>query len=312
LASYVRTASLSYVVGYGIAAGLAVILSLFAAESQMHTTLILALLAGVIMMLTRYVERRGDIVMLVPILLQATLWSGIRPVSGEASTVLFTLTSTLLALGCYFVGLMLMRSPATTGRFIREGALLSVFIAPAAVLFTELTWTMPLGLLTAGGLLYYHVRATSQQNRELTAGVMVVAILWFMSYAGIDEVQAYTHVLVALFAGYAYWRYRRNEKTQSDQYLVTMLIVATVPLALQAVSGAAGGLYGWWLLLEQVAFMVIGIAIRRRFVVLWGLYVAVGSVLYQLRHLGWAALTVLALFVIGMATYQIQRGSKKD
>lgn len=41
----------------------------------------------------------------------------------------------------------------------------------------------------------------------------------------------------------------------------------------------------------------------------WGLYVAVASVLYQLRNLGWAALTVLAMFIIGIAMYQLQKNS---
>jgi hypothetical protein len=42
---------------------------------------------------------------------------------------------------------------------------------------------------------------------------------------------------------------------------------------------------------------------------MWGLYVALGAVLYQLRNLGWAALSFLALFVIGMAIYRLLRSS---
>jgi hypothetical protein len=48
-------------------------------------------------------------------------------------------------------------------------------------------------------------------------------------------------------------------------------------------------------------------SIERRFVVRWGLYVAVGAVLYQLRGLGYAALAFLALFLIGLAVYKLQK-----
>jgi hypothetical protein len=44
----------------------------------------------------------------------------------------------------------------------------------------------------------------------------------------------------------------------------------------------------------------------------WGLYVAVAAVIYQLRDLGWAALSVLAIFVIGVAIYMIQKTDKKN
>jgi hypothetical protein len=42
-------------------------------------------------------------------------------------------------------------------------------------------------------------------------------------------------------------------------------------------------------------------------VTFWGLYVALAAVLYQLRHLGWAALSFLALFIIGMAVYRLMK-----
>ena len=170
---------------------------------------------------------------------------------------------------------------------------------------------MPVGLLLAAVLVSYHVRHQIQQYRELSGGLVVIAIFWVMRFSGITTVQAYSHVLVALFALYAYWRHTRGEHTQSDYYLGVMLSVATIPLVFQAVSGEAGGLYGWWLLLEEIAFMIIGMAIGKRFLTKWGLYIAVGAVLYQLRNLGWAALTVLALFLIGLAVMKILKYQEK-
>ena len=89
-----------------------------------------------------------------------------------------------------------------------------------------------------------------------------------------------------------------------------MFLLATVPLIMQALTGTAGDLYGWWLLLEQVGFMLLGIAINRRFLTKWALYVAVAAVLYQLRDLGWAALLVLALFIIGLSVNRLSKLNK--
>lgn len=132
-----------------------------------------------------------------------------------------------------------------------------------------------------------------------------------MYFLGVKNAQAYTHTLVILFAAYAYWRNKRGEIKESDNYLMVMLATATIPLGLQALNDASGGLYGWWLIIEQIVFMLLGMGISKRFVTMWGLYVAVGAVLYQLRGLGWAALTVLAIFIIGLAMYKIQKYTDK-
>ncbi len=102
------------------------------------------------------------------------------------------------------------------------------------------------------------------------------------------------------------WRFRRKERVQSDTYLWWALGTATVPVALQVVYGA-GTIYGWWLLLEEVAIMLLGMTIGRSFVTRWGLYTAVGVVLYQLRGLGYVALALLALFLLALAVYKIQK-----
>ena len=133
-----------------------------------------------------------------------------------------------------------------------------------------------------------------------------------MYFFGIREVQAYTHVAALTLAGFAWWRYFSGDNAKSDEYIYWSLTIATVPLILQALSDSSGGIYGWWLLLEQVGFMLIGISIRKKFVIMWGLCVAVAAVLYQLRNLGYVALAVLALFVLGVAIYQLQKYNKPD
>lgn len=315
LASYAKSASLSYVAGYWTAAVLAICISLVSENAQFHATAVLTAISIIIFYLGRYVEKRSDILLTLPLLSQAVLWSALRPTSGTDSMIVYLLSSTALAAASYFALSWSSNETDEQETFvrIREGALASIFIAPAAILVVpELLWPMPFGLLIAGLIMYHHIRETSQQNRELAGGLITASILWFLWFAGIREVQVYSHVLVALLGFYAYWRATRNETIESDQYLMVMLATATIPLAAQAIGGQAGGLYGWWLLLEQIAFMLIGMAIKKRTVTLWGLYVAVGAVLYQLRHLGWAALTVLAVFLIGIAIYKLQKHTDKS
>lgn len=317
LASYAKSASYSYVSGYCLAALLSVCLALTASDSRLHASLILSILTVIFYWLGRFIEKRTDFLAVIPLLAQGVLWSVMRPVAGEQSMVIYLLLSTALAVVSYFLPAEVpvadaANSPSAVAR-LQEGAVAATYVAPAAVMAISGTiWPMPFGLMIAGLVTYYHVRNTTQQNRELAGAIVVASILWFMWFLEVRELQAYTHVIVAMFAAYAFWRSERGEAAQSDQYLMYMLAMATIPLGLQALGGQAGGLYGWWLLLEQIAFMLIGMAIKKRIVTLWGLYVAVGAVLYQLRDLGWAALTVLAMFLIGIAVYKLQKHSDKS
>lgn len=58
--------------------------------------------------------------------------------------------------------------------------------------------------------------------------------------------------------------------------------------------------------------MLLGMTIRDSFVTRWGLYAAVAAVLFQLRGLGWAALAFLAIFIIGLALYRLQKADASD
>jgi hypothetical protein len=310
LASYARTASLSYVYGYSAAALFAVTTALSAANSQLHATLILIVLTFTVWVLSKYIEKRPDILVLIPILLQAILLSAIRPTMIAGSVIPYLFLSTATALLSYVVAISKDKNISLIA--FQQGALISVFLTPLSYfIIGETLWPMPFGLLCAGIVVYYHISNTTQQNRELAGGLILGSILWFMNWGGVQNIQAYSHVIAALFALYAYWRSTRREIEQSDQYLIAMLGMATIPLALESIGGLAGDFYGWWLLLEQVGFMLLGMVINKKFVVRWGLYVAVASVLYQLRNLGWAALTVLAMFIIGVAIYQLQKHDDK-
>jgi hypothetical protein len=163
------------------------------------------------------------------------------------------------------------------------------------------------------GLVTLHAAWRLQQAaREAAGTVVVVGLVWLLWQLGIHNVQVYTHVFAALAGLYAYWRYRRGESSEGYSYLLLMLLTASVPLAWQVLAGQGGGLYGWWFIGEQIAIMLLGMAISNRLVTRWGLYASVAAVLYQLRVLPWLSLSLLAIFLIGLAVYQLQKqGDKK-
>lgn len=304
--SYAKNASLAYQTGYMLAAIAAILLSLVANNSRLHTTAILLIVLTATVYISLKVERRYDWLALVPVLLQLALLSAIRPTLNNDLMDIFLLSSIAVSVIIYILTASSTQEDSKQLRMLRQSALITSYLPAAIILGYGRTVTlMPITLAVAGILTLYENRRSGQSNREMSGLVIVGAILWLMAHMGISNIQVYTHTLALVFAGYAYWRNVRGEKTLSDQYLTAMFGMATVPLVLQALAGTSGGLYGWWLLLEQIGFMLIGMAIGKRFLIIWGLYVSVAAVLYQLRNLGWAALTVLAVFIISLAVYHL-------
>jgi hypothetical protein len=305
--SYYRSASRSYVFGYAVAAGLSVILSLTATNSRLHTSLILAAL----LLLTAYVavtvEKTKKLLAVLPWISLALLVSLIRPSDAEGTAASLLLLAASL-LGCVSYWLFAQSREyfaADSGEVLDATAALVYMPILLGVFYSETGVTLPICLAVAGCLTLYHTRNNDQAHRELSVVIIVLALMWALAISGVRNLQAYTHIMAVVFGGFAYWRSLLNDRQTSDSYLYAMLATATIPLALQAMGGQSGGLYGWWLLLEQVGFLLLGIVINRRFITLWGLYVAIGAVLYQLRNLGWAALSFLALFIIGVAIYRL-------
>jgi len=314
--TYTETASSSYVIGYITAGSLAVLISLSSDGSQLHTTAILGVLNITTFFLAWVVEKSSKIIAIQPVLAQLMLISGLRPTNIGNSMTVFVLSSTLLATACYAIHRLSEQDEGSVRYISPEFGRLAVitsFVPLGSIMYaSEISWAMPLGLFVSGTILLDYWRKQTQARKEISVGIMAVSVMWYLHYLGFREVQIYSHILALMFAGFAWWRYVLKDNEVSDNYIYIALGTATLPLIMQALSGEAGGLYGWWLLIEQVVFMLIGMAIRKRFVIMWGLYVAVGSVLYQLRGLGYAAVAVLAVFVIGIAVYQLQKYNKPE
>ena len=307
LETRLKTDSVSYVAGYGLSAGAAYVTAFDGAWY-------LPALVAIVIAMTAYVvaqkvERLPELMFVVPFLVQCAVW-GASPTDGRLPWMI--LASSLLSVGLYALAFMgTQKQNAEYDKYLGQASLFTTLIAPASVLFvTNTLWPMPVTLIIAGLVLLHFTWTRKQEERELAGGVVVLGLLWMLYYLGIRELQVYTHIVAGLFACYAWWRASRGDETTKDSYILATLATITIPLALQLLSGSAGGVYGWLFLCEQVVIMLVGMAMGNKLVIRWGLYAAVASVLYQLRALAWLALAVLAVFLIGLAVYQIQRSDK--
>lgn len=314
LSSYESSSSSVYVLGYIFSGSLAVGFSLLSSNSQLHASLITLALMVATYLASVHIEKQPTLLGLIPLLAQLLLLTSIQPIGAEDGFInLYLVASSFVALVCYWSTLQHGSSAFVGAQSSwRMSALLTLFVAPASVLlFTETYLLMPVLLAVAGAVTLYEARQEGQSSREASGLIIVVALMWLMGYFGVTSFQAYSHVAALTLGLYAYWRYRRDEQLTSDTYLRYMFLVATIPLLLQAL-GRSGDLYGWWLILEQVGFMLLGMVTGRRFLTTWGLYVSVAAILYQLRDLGWAALTFLAVFIIGLAIYHLNKSGSNE
>ena len=311
LSTYSKSASMSYVVGYVLSAIVSTVLAVTVSSNSLFLVFVLALITLATFLIAIYIEKQKEILLLIPFMLQAIIWAMLRSTIEQQGTMLtFGIVSTILAGVSYMLAYDYLPRSKNWAQLVTASTLATLYITPFTVVFSQSTWVMPVGLFVATIATYVNFKHTNQNNRELICMLGLGSIYWLLWHLGVREVQVYNHLMVAIFAGFAYWRYQRHELEQSKTYIYILLAVATIPLTIQAVAGQAGGLYGWWLILEQIVFIIIGMSIKNGVMIRWGLYVAVGAVLYQLRHLGWAALTLLAVFVIGLAIYKIQHSNK--
>lgn len=305
LSSYEADASVAYVFGYYAASLFAFIYAV--ASSAQLVSIITIVLIFVSVLLALFIEKNATIAAAIPVLLQVLVLSVVSPdLSSTPEVTLYLVLSLIVALCCYAMHKLALLPSLTSNLAWLDVSRWTLYIVPASVLFvgrTELM--MPIGLAVVGMVALLESRTKPQDQKE-TAGLIIVgALMWMMWYFGVRNIQAYTHVIAAVFALYAYLRYVNNDEQKGDEYLQSMFLTATVPLVLQALFGTSGDIYGWWLILEQIGFILLGMALGKPFLTKWGLYVSVAAVLYQLRDLGWAALTVLAVVIIGIALYYL-------
>lgn len=296
-----KSDSLSYVCGYVLAAiasfGAALVVGGYAPAA------VAVAMMGVAVLVALRVERKPELLGLLPVIAQLGVW-GVYADGHDLE--LFS----MISIGVAALGFLLtLGRSAGASQYIRAVAVATMYVTPVLNVAAD-SLVAPVALLIAGIATLYSAWGRPQAEREAAGGVIVVAVLAVLAHYGVHNLQIYTHAVALTFGLYAYWRRRLGDLAVSRNYIVAMLAMATVPLVVQLLAGTAGDLYGLWLIGDQVAIMLLGMALHDRFVVRWGLYVAIGSILYQLRHLGWAAVAVLALFLIGLAIYRLQKSEQ--
>lgn len=300
-------AGLSYAAAAAVAAVLALSIVPFAHDRLLSATTALAIGVAALVA-SRFIEKLPQLMAVLPFVVQIGLWS--TYIDGQL-VVYSAMSALAAALGYYFYATSLNQIPHSEGYYVHYASLVASYI-PVMIYMgitstDAMVWVLPWAVLLAAVTTFHAVWGLRQNLREAAGGFVALAVLLLLHYYGLRNVQVYAHVIAALFAVYAYWRWRRGEHAKSDSYITATLATVTVPLVLQALGGVAGDLYGWWLLFEQIAIMLLGMALKKKLMIRWGLYVALAAVLYQLRNLGWAALAVLAVFLIGLAIFRLQR-----
>jgi len=313
VSSLTLQSSMSYLLGM-IAASVIVAIASFTSGNAIVG--IASLLAATSYLLFHfwYFEKSNYFAALLPITLQIILIRMVEPYtsSSDNTIVIFSLVSSLLALAAcaYTAKSSDQNSNGPIEKIdIQKIALASLYFAPLSIVFAgEVLWTMPLTALIATVVTLIYFRNQEQSTVEALGGLVLSAVFWIFYFAGLRDVQFYTHMIAGLFALYAYFRHVTRDEANTHNYIIAALSTSTVPLALEALgSSERGEILGLWLLLEQVGFLVLGVTIKQPLLTKWGLYVGVAAVIYQLRDLGWAMLAVLSLFIIGVATYRALR-----
>ncbi len=306
ISSYYTEASQAYIGGYITAGALAILISLHAEQSRLITTLILGGIALAILLVMR-VERNNYLAVCLPVLVQAALFSGLRPDSEDAVFIGITaLFSTLAAIGMYVIADSWHKNKVTHDiRLISVGL---AYLGPLLAFSQEQpSALLPLSLLLAGAVTFAYNSDAEQDVKELSLAPCILAIHWFIYLADVTNIHVHTHLLAVFLLGFALWRSDQNDHIGSRKYIQALFLVVTAPLILAGIASESGGTYGLILIAEQVAFMIAGVTFGQRFLVRWGLWTALAAILFQLRGLGWAFLSVLAVFIIGIALYRLQK-----
>lgn len=314
IASMARSSSYSYFAGMLTATGVVTVFS-FASASDALAIGSLVGITGFLLLHFWYIERSNYFFTLLPITFQLILLRILTPYNNDITdvNVLYPLISSLGA--GMFVGYSITNQEAydkskalQTIDFLKL-SVATLYIAPLAFFFTgDVTWPLPITAIIATLATLLYNKDKEEGTREWLGGLVLLSIFWLLGYNGINDIQIYAHITAALFGLYAYIRHQRGEIGTSNQYLLFMLGTATIPLAIESLSGSGrGNILGLWLLIEQIGFLLLGIGISKPIVTKWGLYVGVAAVLYQLRDLGWAMVAVLSVFIIGVAIFRALR-----
>ncbi|HKX24304.1 MAG TPA: hypothetical protein VJM46_03625 [Candidatus Saccharimonadales bacterium] len=235
------------------------------------------------------------------LVLQDSQWGGV-------ATIMFG----LLGIAYYIAGKLsasLKTEPAYGEAWLVSGLATLYLAAPIPLFGAEVTWETIGCLTVAGALTGYEAYIRRERFGQYAAGaVAVIALQLALHKFGVEEFQVYSHIWAAYFAVLALWAHVEDRLADRHALVITALSVLTVPLALEALGGDNG--YGLLLLFESVAILLFGLWARYPLISWWGLSVAVGSVLYQLREFQFFVLALLGVGIISLGVVLLLRQEK--
>lgn len=207
------------------------------------------------------------------------------------------------------LGVTLKAPSAYNDAWLMSG-LATLYLAALIPLFGgEIEWTTIGCLALAGGLTSFESRLRRERLGLYSgAAVVLFAVQLALYKLGVEESQVFTHLWAAYFAVLAWLSHRDGRTSEQKNLVIVALSVLTVPLALEALADDNG--YGLLLLFESVAILLFGLWARYPLVSWWGLSVAVGSVLYQLREFQFFVLALLGAGIIGLGVVLLLRQEK--
>lgn len=307
--SYYTHASQAYTVGYTTAGFIAFCYSFSTPDPQIITSVVLTCI-GVLIPIIAYIERNAHIGALLPLVLQSILFSVVRPDIDEPLAIGVTaIISTLLAAAAYTAaGLLRTKIEANALRSIQLTAVTTSYIGALLVITQDrdINALLPISLFVASMLTIMHNRSATQSVRESSLIGAIISAHWLLLLGDVDNVHIHTHLLALFLTGFALWRYLLHDKNNALNYGKTAFMVIAIPLALNSLFDSES-YYGWLLLGELVLSMILGSLLSVRFLVKWGLWTAIAAVLFQLSGLGWAFVAALAVVIISVAVYQLQK-----
>jgi hypothetical protein len=220
---------------------------------------------------------------------------------------------TLIALSqlSYWV-LVLSKLDTKRAEYARSVQLFVASIIPLIGLGNPTRVIYPVALGCMAAMLTREMWHKGQDQREIALMVFHASILWGLFAVGVRELQVFTQSTALVIALFALWR-RRMEDVPSiiNRYLWVAVLMFTSPMVLQAIL-SSDSLYSYLLLFEQTLLIVVSVIFKRATFAWFGIAVLVGSVLYQLRQLRYAALAFLGIFVISLAVYFLLRYNRPD
>ena len=313
ISSYYAQASQAYIVGYVSSGIIALLFSLNTDSSRWLTTLLLGIISIMVFIIAR-IEKKLDVLVFLPLLLQAAILSAVRPhLQDSAQLGITALLLSVAAAASYAVTLSTVWKEQHLQQQLLQVSVLLAYSGPAlALLRPSGNVLLPVSLLAAGLVTYHYNRNSTQSNRESSLGVCIAAVHLFIYTLGVHNIHVHTHLLALFLAGFAYWRYVLQDTDGFQNYIKAVFFVVTIPLAFQSLGSEAGGNYGLILIVEQIMFMAIGSmlppnTLGQHFLLRWGLWTALAAILFQLRGLGWAFVSLLAVIIIATAVYRLQK-----